>query len=181
MRRYLLATLFLLSSCKNVQTPGGHVPAGYLAQAKAASGTFAGSFQGVPTTLVIHFEGDRPVVEVRNQQNNDLLGRGCGSSVGILDSVDLDETSNGQYVLNTAYFSFSSNHCYVEGRNLELAFSRDRAAINASILQRTEFDPGCLVVAASAPVARDPGDIPDHCHHQPPTRDYLTGRFSRNP
>jgi hypothetical protein len=177
MRRFaLVSLLFLATACKEVKTPGGHVPADFLGQAHLAVGSYSGSFAGVPTTLVLRLDGDQPRVEVRNAQNNDLLGPHCGSTVGLLNTVDVDEVSSGKYVLRRAYFTFAGNRCPVEGGDLELDVAEDGRTLSASVLKSTDIDP-CLV-EASAPVARDPGDIGDHCHSHP-TRNYLTGSFRR--
>jgi hypothetical protein len=165
----LLVTLFVAASCKSVETPGGHVPAQYLAQAKRAAGNYTGTFEGVPTTLTVRFDGDRPRIDVRNAQN-DLLGRGCGSTVGLLQSAELDEQDGAHYALRSATFAFSPGRCSVEGRTLELSF-RDGGVIEADILQRTDVD-------FCAAIARDPGDIPDHCHTEF-RHTYLSGSFRR--
>ncbi|MFL5812297.1 MAG: hypothetical protein ACJ763_01870 [Bdellovibrionia bacterium] len=129
-----ILSLFLvlaLSACKTVKTPEGKVPAEYLDAAKTLAGTYQGDFNGVPSEILLQFDGATPVLTYTNVAGHDLLGVGCGSEIGKLAGVTLDPLA---YVTD-AYFELSPGNCPVEGQIVTLEFQQKGDELTVSVVK----------------------------------------------
>jgi hypothetical protein len=124
-----LALVIGLSACKTVKTPEGKIPSEYLDAAKTLAGTYQGQFNGVPSEILLKFDGAAPILTYSNSTGHDLLGVGCGSEIGKLAGVSLDPLA---YV-ETAYFALSPGNCPVEGRIVTLKFKNQGGDTVASV------------------------------------------------
>jgi hypothetical protein len=179
LKTFLLAisAIAIFAGCKNVKIQNGEVPSQYLSQAKKLEGTYHGSFNGIRGDLVIHFEGNRPVVTYKGANGNDILNGGCGSDIGLLTKVTI-KSENKNPRVSDATFEFNPGSCslQVEGRTLDIGFKEKDGVLrlSASILQETrpvnvcQWDPGA------------PPRVPPYqnCHTEFQST-YLMGSFVR--
>lgn len=141
MKRILM--LFLataaLTACKTVQIENGEVPDEYLARAKKLEGVFAGSFEGRRGELTITFQGNRPVLSLKDTKGADLLLPQCESSINDLKWVYV--TRKG--AVDSAGFYFHPGRCFVEGREVVLSFGDNYNTIRVSLLERRVTERNC--------------------------------------
>ena len=137
MNTKILLTLPLLalgiSACNETRTPQGKIPAQYVYQAHQYQGSYYGHFRGEPTRVGLYMNEDQPYVVVENHQNNDLLGANCGSTVGLLSSVQGAQDVYGQEVLQTAKFDFNAGQCGGAQQVLKMDFSNDQQVIRTRL------------------------------------------------
>ena len=120
-----------LAGCHR-DTPDGKVPHEYVGQAQQYQGQFQGQFDGKPTEMGLWMDGDRPYVVVQNQQN-DLIGQECGSTVGQLQGVDVEQ-DDGQQYLEGAQFQFDGGQCQGQvEQEIEFEFSQDTNQFQATV------------------------------------------------
>jgi hypothetical protein len=121
------------TACHETRTPQGKIPAQYVYQAHQYQGSYIGHFRGEPTRVGLYMNEDQPYVVVENQQNNDLIGASCGSSVGLLNSVKGSQNSYGYEVLQNAKFDFNAGQCGGAQQVLKMDFSADQLLIRARL------------------------------------------------
>ncbi|MBC7371936.1 MAG: hypothetical protein H7326_10245 [Bdellovibrionaceae bacterium] len=173
----VIAAVATVAGCKTVKIENGEVPSQYLSEAKKLEGTYRGSFNGVRGDLVIRFEGNRPIVQFKNNNGNDILNNNCNSDVGLLRSVTVKSENKNPRVSN-ATFAFDAGRCSlsVEGREISIGM-KDKsgdAVLNVSILQETRSREVCGWDSGAPP------NIPPRqvCRTEFQSY-YLTGSFSR--
>jgi hypothetical protein len=129
-----LATLGLnLTGCKQVTIVNGEIPAEYLELAKNYMKTYHGSFEGNSGDLGLSLNGKKVVLSFAGKVNDITGDDRCQSQIGNLTSLQIN---NKGTQVESATFDFTPNHCYyIEGRNLNLSFSRDGTQFTASILR----------------------------------------------
>lgn len=107
----LLTTVTALSACDStINTPDGKVPPQYLQLAQQYTGVFVGSFEGSPTTLTLALDGASPTLAVSND-NHDLVGRDCDSSIGRMTDVSVDKTASEKLIVDGLRFSLDRGQC----------------------------------------------------------------------
>lgn len=174
VRGFSIVTLLLLAGCDEVKIEDGRIPAEYLDEAAAATGTYAGTMDSRAVSLNVSLIGDR----LRVQASPDFLGTGCDSSFGNLEKVRVEREGNS-YSLESATFAFAPNFCAPSVVGREVVFgirSRNgQTELSASLLQDSRMERECRMVCSpggpgGAPVCRE------ECTMRP-IQVFLTGRF----
>ncbi|WP_413288566.1 hypothetical protein [Bdellovibrio sp. HCB337] len=179
LSKVLLSALALafVAGCKTVDIKDGRVPTQYLSHAKKLAGTYKGEFNGVPGTLTIAFNGNKPVVTYQNRNGTDILNNNCHSQIGDLLQVTVKNEKKKPEVSN-AVFDFEAMGCalLVRGRDISLSFKETDKGLRVSLtlLKDVYQREVCRVI---------PGNPP----HVPPSHQctwqqdpiYLYGRFVR--
>lgn len=179
MKKLFLAVLMIgLSGCRNVDFENGEVPQQYLHLAKKLAGTYTGTFNGVRTSLIVDFDGNRPFIEVRNATGNDLIGSRCGSIIGDIKSASVSGTEEDPKIKSVS-FHFAPNNC-ISIRGTEVVFDikekNGGISLQASILASREFRRECRwEVSPPPPYGGGPREV---CEVREDAR-YLYGRFSK--
>ncbi len=156
----VLAMAIALSACKTVDTPDGKIPSEYVGAAKAFEGTYSGRFDGMKGDLTLKIDGDMPVLTYTDSFGHDLLGKGCGSSIGKLKSVSISDSNT----IDSADFELNTGSCAFEGRTLSVSISirGNETEFNLSAVRDhfQSFVPGDIVCH---------GDAHGHeyCHQTP--------------
>jgi hypothetical protein len=169
--------LFTIAGCKTVDIKDGRVPSQYLSQAKKLEGSYRGEFNGVPGSLVISFNGNKPVLEYHNSRGDDLLNNHCHSTFGDLLKVTL-KGDNKNPSVSSALFNFDAAACHlmVHGREIALSFKQTNSGmrVDLTLLQDIRERQVCNWYPGAPP-------------HVPPSQQctwqqepfYLYGRFVR--
>ncbi|MFL5812065.1 MAG: hypothetical protein ACJ763_00690 [Bdellovibrionia bacterium] len=123
-----------VSACKTIETPDGKIPAEYVDAAKKYEGTYHGHFEHMAGDLTLKIEGTTPVLTFTDGQGNDIMGKGCGSSIGLMKSVTVSD--GDQVAIQDATFQFNPGYCG-EGRELQVNVSPrdDGTVINVSAVK----------------------------------------------
>lgn len=174
----LLGFLILgFTACKSVDIQDGRIPQEYLAEARQLSGVYEGMFNNVLGDLIIDFDGDRPVVTYRNDQDDDILGMNCESSIGALKKVSL-KGSRGDLRVGRAVFEFNPGRCYksVQGREITFIFKQTQKGlrIEAGLLRDLGEQQRCRL----RPGTPDTGE--NRCGTDDNNAGYYAGVFVRN-
>lgn len=140
---FSIMTLALMG-CKTIEISNGNVPNEYLAQAKKLEGTYDGSFFGKRGSLEVSFEGSHAVLKYHDEDQSDLLGRGCNSVINDLMWIRGKE-KHGETVLTEAGFALDAANCrfQVQGHEVVLSFSKNYEQINVSVLEENRFERTC--------------------------------------
>lgn len=168
----LVATLALVG-CRSVEISNGEVPNEYLSEAKKLEGTYTGTFNKVPGTLRVSFEGQKPVLTFNGQQGSDLLSSACQSEIGLLKRARI---ADGQ--LKTVIFAFNPNRCTsVEGRELviDLKEKNGQVRMDLSLLKETSWERRCSFSGGNPANGIPPQEI---CSTEQVSKFY-NGRFTR--
>jgi hypothetical protein len=140
-----------VSACQTIETPDGKIPAEYVDAAKKYEGTYHGHFDNKVGDLTLKIEGTTPVLTYTDSQGNDIMGKGCGSSIGLMKSVTVD---GDPVSIQDATFMFNPGYCG-EGHNFEVSVSNrdDGTVINVSVVKgHYEFYvPGQVVCQPAGP------------------------------
>lgn len=135
----VLTGILFLVSCKTVTIENGEVPSEYLAQAKKFEGVYVGSFEGVRGELKITFEGNKPVLSLKNAIGEDLYKPSCHAKINNLKWVAI----NNDKLVDAVAFYLDPGHCFIDGREVQLSFSNDYSTIHASIVERRYNERQC--------------------------------------
>jgi hypothetical protein len=141
MKRFILLLLATtaLVACKTVSIENGEVPDEYLARAKKLEGVFTGSFEGRRGELSITFQGNRPVLTLKDIRGESLLLPQCQSNINDLKWVYV--TRKG--AVDSAGFYFDPGRCFVDGREVVLSFADNYNTIRVSLLERRVTERNC--------------------------------------
>ncbi len=141
-----VASLLLLTGCKEVKIENGRIPDQYLKQAAEYAGTYAGTFQGVKSVLTLSLEGNLAKVSYQDARGNDIIDPTCESKFGLLQTITVSG-SEEKPNLDAAAFAFDANKCtaMVVGRTLYLEFKKKQGAVkmSAGIVQRRDWEHTC--------------------------------------
>lgn len=118
----VVALAVAVSACKTVETPDGKIPAEYVDAAKKYEGTYHGHFENMIGDLTLKIDGQTPVLTYTDNVGNDIMGKGCGSSIGLMKSVTVSDGTPIE--IQDATFQFNPGFCG-EGHNLEVGVSSD--------------------------------------------------------
>ena len=148
MKAILLTVLaaLALAGCREVEVPNGEIPTQYMGAAQKYMGTYQRTDRGGMGELTIEMRGQKVVAMYRGNPN-DLIGAGCGSQIGLLKTITVDEKGS-EYILKGAKFAFDPGACTeVQGRQLHLSFREKRGQIlmSGDILENTQFRQECRV------------------------------------
>lgn len=141
MKRFLmlLVATMALTACKTVKIENGEVPDEYLARAKQLEGVYHGSFEGRSGQLTITFEGNKPLLLYKDSRGDSLLATQCRSSVNNLKWAYV--TRKG--AVESVGFYFDPGLCMIDGREVQLSFSKDYRSIRLSLLERRYMERRC--------------------------------------
>ena len=178
LRLMSLAFVLVLSGCKYVDIKDGKVPAEYLTTAKTLEGVYKGSMEGIPAEIAIKFNEDVPKLTYTDAGGNDIIRSGCGSTIGLLEGVLVDEDGNNGFKVKQADFDFNAGNCHqqVRGRQVSLDFNNNngKMTVNLRLLDHVETHYNCYW---------EPGNhnYPGHQICNPYYVSYYRmGRFSKN-
>lgn len=111
-----IAMLGALAGCKQIEMKDGQIPAEFIAQAKAAEGTYTGHIElndgsGVSqnmrsATMTLKIDGNRPVLTV----STDWIDEKCHSKIGPLENVQISGLK-----LKRVAFAFDAGDCKAPG------------------------------------------------------------------
>ena len=135
----ILVGFFALVSCKTVSIENGEVPYEYLGQAKKFEGVYSGSFEGVRGDLKVSFEGNKPVLTMKNVNGEDLFKPSCHSKINNLKWVSIDNDKN----VDAVAFYFDPGLCFIDGREVVLSFANDYQKIHVSVLEHRYTERRC--------------------------------------
>ena len=119
----------ILSACDDVEIEDGKVPQKYVQQVQPYLGHYVGRIEGKYTEITIGMNGNVPYLITKNNEGGDITGTNCGSKVGKLVSVAVDDLGGGRYQLKRASFDLDPGLCMIEGTTVDL-----------KIHSTTEFD-----------------------------------------
>jgi hypothetical protein len=163
-----------LVACEDIKIKNGEIPENHVGVVNELMGTYRGSFDGVPATIEIRMNGNKPEVRYRSQLGTDVLHPSCQSKIGDLSQIRVG-TKDGQPVLYDAHFSFDAGQCWssVRGRFLTLSFykRKGRQHVDMSVLKEVRWEQRC----SHYPTPRFPSA--DCRTEQVPV--YIFGRFGR--
>lgn len=105
---------------------------------EAYAGNYSGKFEGTRGTLSISANGSTLSASfTADNGSHDLFGGQCGSTIGSMTKLDMDDNE-----VDYAVFAFDSGSCVdVEGRELTVDFSHKHGAVtgaSASVFERME-------------------------------------------
>jgi hypothetical protein len=126
-----VAFLMLFSGCM-VSVKDGIIPAKYLDSARPYTGTFRGLVDGVAEELDLSIDANNRVLLSVADSSGQLVP-GCQSEIRNLESIDADVK---KLELKALDFDFSSQHCGIQGMDLELDF-HGPDQISLSIVKRS--------------------------------------------
>lgn len=134
--KVLLSTVVLTFAvgCKTIDIKDGRVPGQYISYAKKLEGSYKGEFNGIPGTLIISFEGNKPIVTYKNKNGTDILNNNCHSEIGDLLKVSIKGGKQTPEV-SSALFGFNAGDCslLVRGRKISLGFKQTENGMKASL------------------------------------------------
>lgn len=180
---FLFAFLFALSAslvgCREIKVDDGTVPEAYLPTALRYMGSYQGKMGDQTGVLVLFLHQNQVIAEFHGVRGDDLIDPRCGSQIGSLKAVKVDETKPGFYKLQVAKFAFNPQNCWpsVDGRELVLNFKEDSSGIrvSASILLQQRFEEQCRIESGNPAAGVPPRQV---CSQQP-VLEYHKGRFER--
>jgi hypothetical protein len=171
----VIALAAALSACKTVDTPDGKIPAQYLSLAKTLEGTYHGKFERMDSDITLTIEGDTPVLTYTNAWGHDLLGQGCGSSIGKLKSVSVSGP-DANLSIDNASFEFNPGKCLALGKTVDVSIRNqvDGTKLDVSVLKDSHqvYIPGHYYCNPGEPCYTDPG-------HYDTIFNYYSGSFKK--
>ncbi len=155
----LTLNALLFTACNEIEVDDGEIPQQYRQAVQPYMGTYSGKIKGVNTQITISMHGNKPILTVSNNTNNDITGSNCWSKVGDLISFQATEHNktaqhnNKTYSLEYANFDFDRGMCFVSAGEVTLKIVSP-TEFNLELEERDDRLTEC------PPSASRPGPIP---------------------